>query len=55
MDNPNVVKVFNAMQNAGQYILIAMDDSGGDFLDRDDDHVNNDYSNIDKDVRNDVI
>ena len=42
LDNPSVVAAFNAMRGKGSKLLIAMNDSGLDFLDRDDDKIRND-------------
>lgn len=55
LNNIDVMKAFNAMQGKGVKILVAMDDSKCDFLDREDMHVNSSHDNIDSDVRQDVI
>lgn len=55
LNNTDVVKVFNAMQGKGADLIIAMDDSSGDFLDDEDRHVTSSYDNIFPDVVDDVI
>lgn len=38
LSKTNVAKAFNAMKGKGAELLLAMDDSRGDFLDRNDEH-----------------